>query len=62
MLSKIMASLILCLLMISSIQAEYYAVLITGDTPPGEAAGPKTWQGGTDLPGFDEFWNDTFLM
>ncbi len=60
--SKIATSLIICLLMISSIQAEFYAVLITGDTPQGEAAGPKTWQGGQDLPGFDEFWNDTFLM
>jgi len=55
-------SIMLCLFAISAVQAEYYAVLITGDTPPGEALGPKTWDGGSDLPGFDEFWNDTFLM
>jgi len=41
----------------------YYAVLITGDTPYLEADGPKNWNGGEySKLGFDEFWNDTYLM
>ena len=43
--------------------AENYAVLITGDNPDGDASGTKTWNGGSaDPDGYDEFWNDTFLM
>ena len=45
------------------LNAENYAVLITGDTPDGDASGTKTWNGGNADPnGYDEFWNDTFLM
>jgi hypothetical protein len=41
----------------------YYAVLITGDTPNLEAKSPKNWNAGRGSEGgFDEFWNDTFLM
>ncbi|MFZ0456054.1 MAG: T9SS type A sorting domain-containing protein [Ignavibacteriaceae bacterium] len=41
---------------------QYYAVLITGDTPEGYANSPKTYNGGGMYSGFDEFWNDTYLM
>ncbi len=43
-------------------QAEYYAVLITGDTPGYDAIGPKTWQTGSRPGPYDEFWSDTFVM
>jgi len=41
---------------------QYYAVLITGDTPEGYAQSPKNYNGGDMYSGYDEFWNDTFLM
>ena len=51
------------LALISLVQAENYAVLITGshlDSTDGENL---SWNGGNSDPGgFDEFWNDTFLM
>lgn len=44
-----------------TIAQQYYAVLITGDTPEGYAQSPKSYNGG-GYSGFDEFWNDTYLM
>jgi hypothetical protein len=44
------------------VQAEYHAVVITGNEPtvdPGEDGSYKIGAGET---GFDEFWNDTYLM
>jgi len=53
-----------CFLLFSSIlNAENYAVLITGDTPVLPATSPKTWNGGSNgKVAYDEFWNDTYLM
>ena len=62
MLRRILLSVIACLIIFSLVQAENYAVLITGDTPYGDAIGPKTWGGGTEPGPYDEFWSDTFVI
>ena len=42
---------------------ESYAVLITGDTPTGQSSSPKNWNDGVGRSsGFDEFWNDTYMI
>ncbi len=41
------------------------AILITGDTPTTGSYSPKNWNDGVGINGyggFDEFWNDTYLM
>jgi len=53
---------LMCLFVFSFVQAENYAVLITGDTPMWDAIGEKTWGDPTDPGPYDEFWSDTFLM
>ena len=62
MLQKIFHSIIAVILISSfTVAQQYYAVLITGDTPEGYAQSPKTYNGG-GYSGYDEFWNDTYLM
>lgn len=55
---------IVALLPFFSFSQNYYAVLITGDTPYLEAEGPKNWNGGPngDDWEYNEFWFDTYLM
>lgn len=60
---NILIAMALVLLGAMMAHAEYYAVIITGDDPALSAQGDKTWNGGAGDPnGYDEFWNDTFLM
>ncbi len=64
MLKKAFLTFIMLLTITSLVFAENYAVLISGETPSGDAKGKeKNWNGGVHYPGgSDEFWNDTFLM
>jgi len=63
---KLFASISLTLILLFyaiNLCAENYAVLITGDTPAGESESPKNWnEGECGEMGFDEFWNDTYMM
>ncbi len=62
MLGRMITITIMCLFVFSFVQAENYAVLITGETPLYDALGVKTWGDPTDPGPYDEFWSDTFLM
>ena len=64
MLRIITINLLSLLALITLVQAENYAVLITGEHPDSTDGENKTWNGGQVDPDscIDEFWNDTFLM
>ena len=64
MLKKLLIILTLVSATFTLAKAENYAVLITGDTPLGDAAEPKNWNGQSDslVGSYDCFWNDTYLM
>ncbi len=52
------------LLLTSNVFPKNYAIIITGDTPDLQSSSPvKNWNNGQySYYGFDEFWNDTYLM
>ena len=63
MLKKLSLIVLVIPIFIGIVNAENYAVLITGAHPDSTDGENLSWNGGNADPGgFDEFWNDTFLM
>lgn len=58
--------LLFLLISTSTIYSGNYAIIITGDTPTSSSNSPvKNWnnaQGANSYGGYDEFWNDTYMM
>lgn len=64
MFKKTVITVFVVLFSFSICGAEYYAVLITGQTPEMEPPASGGLGGGLDPPedSYDCFWNDTFVM
>jgi len=60
----VISTLLLIAALTTASAAEKYAVLITGDYAGKNIPDAKQWNGGYGKSdrGFDEFWNDTYLM